>query len=150
MPTTDYTATLLVSQTPKEVFDAINNVPAWWSEEWEGSWQKLNDVFTVRFGEVYITLKVTELIPGKKIVWYVTDCNKPWLKDKKEWKDTQLIWEISTKNEETQIDFTHQGLVPEVECYGVCSNAWSQYMKGSLLNLITTGKGHPTPRKTKA
>jgi hypothetical protein len=143
----DYRATIIVTATRKEAFDAINNVLGWWSEEMEGGLQKLNDIFTVRFGEVYITMKVTELVSGKKIVWYVTDCNKPWLKDKKEWKGTQLIWEISDKDNNTQILFTHKGLVPEVECYGVCSNAWNEYVKQSLWSLITKGSGKPTKIK---
>jgi hypothetical protein len=34
-------------------------------------------------------------------------------------------------------------LVPKNECYDVCSDAWSSYIKGSLRSLITTGKGQP-------
>jgi Activator of Hsp90 ATPase homolog 1-like protein len=113
----------------------------------EGSLQKPDDIFTVSFGEVYITMKVTESVPGKKIVWHVTDCNKPWLKNKKEWKGTELIWEISDKDNNTQILFTHKGLVPEVECYEVCSDAWSEYVKQSLWSLTSKGKGNPTQLK---
>lgn len=145
----DYTAFIIVTATHEETFNAINNIPGWWTEDVAGNWQKLNDVFTVRFDEVYITMNVTELVPGEKMVWYVTDCNKPWLKNKKEWKDTQLIWEISDKDNNTQILFTHKGLVPEVECYGVCSDAWSQYLKQSLWSLITKGTGKPTPKDSK-
>lgn len=143
----DYTATVVVTATHKETFDAINNVRAWWSEDMEGSQQKPDDIFTVRFGEVYITMKITESVPGKKIVWLVTDCNKPWLKNKKEWNGTELIWGISNKDNNTQILFTHKGLVPEVECYGVCSDAWGEYLKQSLWSLITNGKGKPTKMK---
>ena len=145
--TQDYTTTLLVSQTPEHVFDAINNVAAWWSASFEGSTEKLNDIFTVRFGEVYITSEITELVPAKKIVWHVMDCNKPWLKNTKEWNGTDMIWEISKKGEQTQLHFRHLGLVPEVECYDVCSNAWSEYLQQSLLPLITKGKGKPTTVK---
>ena len=148
MKRSDFTATLLADQTPTEVFSAINNVPGWWSTDFEGNVEKRNDLFTVRFGEVFITSKVVELIPGKKIVWLVTDCNKPWLKNTKEWVDTKMSWEISVKDQKTQVHFTHLGLVPAIECFGVCSNAWAEYLQGSLMNLIITGKGQPTKIKS--
>ena len=51
------------------------------------------------------------------------------------------------KDNKTQIHFTHIGLVPKIECYSDCSNAWSQYIQQSLLSLITTGKGQPDPKE---
>ena len=142
----DYTTLLLTEKTPEEVFNAINNVIGWWSASFEGNTQKLNDTFTVHFGEVYITSKVAELVAGRKIAWLVTDCNKPWLKNKKEWNGTTIIWEISEKDNKTQIRFTHMGLVPEIECYGACANAWGGYLHGSLINMINTGEGKPTEK----
>ena len=143
----DYSENIVVAATPSDVFNAINNVRGWWSEELEGSLQNLDDVFTVRFGEVFITMKVVELIPDEKIVWLVTDCNKPWLKNKKEWNGTKLSWEIVGMDSKTQIRFTHIGLVPLIECFEVCANAWGQYIQQSLERLITTGKGNPTRKK---
>ena len=147
MSISDYTTALLVSPASQEAFNAINNVPAWWSEDFEGSTAKLNDIFTVHFGDVFITSKVTELMPDKKIVWHVLDCNKPWLKNTKEWNNTRMSWEISEKDNKTQIRLTHIGLVPEIECFDACSNAWGEYLQDSLLKLINTGKGKPTPMK---
>jgi len=145
----DYTISITANATTQEAFKSINNVSKWWTENLEGSSQKLHDVFTVRFGETYVTVKIVELIPGRKIVWHVTDCNKPWLKDKKEWKDTKISFEISEKDSKTQINFTHLGLVPEIECFEVCSNAWGQYIQKSLLSLIGTGKGQPNKKEDK-
>ena len=54
-----------------------------------------------------------------------------------------MVWEISPEKDSTQIKFTHVGLVPEVECYEMCVKGWDEYVKGSLLKLITKGKGLP-------
>jgi hypothetical protein len=139
----DYTVSITVNATAQEAFKSINNVAKWWTGDLEGHSQKLNDEFTVHFGETFITMKIVELVPDKKIVWQVTDCYKHWIKDKKEWKDTKMNWEISTKKDATQITFTHIGLVPGLECYDGCENAWGQYINGSLFTLLTKRKGVP-------
>jgi hypothetical protein len=33
MTTSDFATAIMVDQTPEEVFNAINNVRGWWSEE---------------------------------------------------------------------------------------------------------------------
>ena len=143
MTKTDFNATILVNQTPATVFNAINNVGGWWTEDFEGNSEKLNDIFTVHFGETFITVKIVELITDKKIGWHVIDCYKHWLKDKKEWKGTTINWEIAAAKNATQISFTHIGLVPGIECYNGCEKAWNFYVKESLFKLLTEGKGIP-------
>ena len=68
-----------------------------------------------------------------------------FVEDKSEWKDTDVVFEIDRKGDKTEVRFTHVGLVPAYECYSVCSDAWGSYVKGSLRDLITTGKGQPNP-----
>jgi hypothetical protein len=143
----DYHTNITVNATAHEAFESINSVSQWWTENLEGSSQKLNDEFTVRFGETFVTVKIVELLPDRKIVWHVIDCNKPWLKDKKEWKDTKISFEISKQDKKTEIRFTHLGLVPGIECFEACSNAWSQYIQRSLLSLITNGQGQPNNKE---
>ena len=139
---------MLVDQSPKEAFDSINNVRGWWSEEIEGGTQKLNDEFTYHYRDVHRSkMRLIEVVPDKKVVWLVLDNYFNFTKDRSEWKGTNVIFEISKQGGQTQIHFTHQGLVPEYECYDICFNAWTQYIQQSLRSLITTGKGQPNPKE---
>jgi hypothetical protein len=134
----------MVDETPAEAFKAINNVRGWWSEEIEGSTSKLNDEFTYHYQDVHnCRMKLIEVIPDKKVVWLVMDNYFKFTKDQSEWRGTKISFEISEEDAQTQIRFTHIGLIPEHECFEICSKAWSQYINQSLYNLITTGKGQP-------
>jgi len=144
MKTQDYTASITVNATAHEAFKSINSVSKWWTENLEGSSQKQGDEFTVRFDDAHVsTQKLVEVIPDKKIVWLVTDSKLNFVKDKHEWTNTKISFEIAEKGGITQINFSHIGLVPGIECYNGCTNAWSQYIKGSLFKLLTEGKGMP-------
>jgi len=139
----DFTTTILVDQTPEEAFSAINNVRGWWTGEpgVEGSSDKLNNEFTYRYKDIhYSKQKVTKLIPGKKVVWLVTDSKLNFIKDKSEWTGTKISFDIAEKGDKTEIRFTHFGLIPDIECYSDCSNAWNSYIKDSLRSFITKGK----------
>ena len=144
MTTKDFTTTILVDNTPEEVFNAINNVRGWWSEEIEGSTDKLNSEFDYHYEDVHrCKIKIVELVPNKKVVWSVLDNYFKFTKDKSEWKGTKIIFEIAEKDNKTEMRFTHHGLVPAYECYEICRDAWTGYIQKSLRNFITTGKGQP-------
>lgn len=147
MITTDFSTTLVVDQTPKEAFHAINNVRGWWSEEIEGSTDKLNDEFNYHYEDLHrCKMKITELIPNEKVVWLVMDNYFNFTKDKTEWKGTKVVFEIVKRDGKTQIRFTHQGLVPQYECYEICRDAWTTYIQQSLRSLMVTGQGQPNGR----
>jgi len=143
--TSDFTITLSVNRTANEVFNAINDVRAWWTEDMEGKSEQVNDEFTVRFfDDVHVsTQKLLEVVADEKVVWLVTDSTLRFLKDPNEWTGTKISFEIAEKDGKTQIHFTHFGLVPEVECYEDCTLGWNRYINGSLLYLLTDGIGKP-------
>lgn len=144
MTSPNFTTTFSVSQTPEEVFAAVSNPRLWWSEEIEGGTEKPGDEFTYRYKDMHrCTMRVTEAIPGQKMVWLVLDNHFSFTQDQSEWKGTSVVFEISRAGGGTQVHFTHAGLTPEYECFGVCSNAWGSYINGSLKGLITTGQGYP-------
>lgn len=140
----DFTTTLLVDQSPMDVFNAVTNVRGWWSDGIEGDTRHLDDEFIFQVKDVhYSKQKLTEVIPGKKMVWLITESRLSFIKDKNEWIGTKIIFDISETGNKTKLVFTHEGLVPGVECYDACSPAWTEYVQHSLFQLITTGKGDP-------
>lgn len=150
MKNQNFSTSILVNQTPEEVFSAINNVRGWWSENIEGDTDRVSAVFYYHYQDIHrCTFKITELEPGKKVVWHVLHNDFSFIEDKTEWNGTDVVFEIARKDDKTEIRFTHVGLVPEYECYDVCTDAWGTYINHSLFDLITKGKGDPTLKDQK-
>ncbi len=138
----DFTTTLVVDQTPKQVFNAIKNPQNWWPGEIKGSSGKLNDEFEYRYKELHFSKqRIVEIIPDKKVVWLVTESIINYAEDKAEWTGTKISFEISEMDNKTQLRFTHLGLDPQIECFDSCSNSWSQIIQQSLFSLLAKGKG---------
>jgi hypothetical protein len=146
MKNKNFTTIFESDQTPEEVFNAVRNVREWWSgyysEDITGDTKELNDEFSFRAGDGahYSKQKLVEVVPNKKIVWLITDSKLDFIKRKDEWIGTKVIFGISAKGNKTHLTFTHDGLMPEIECYDSCAPAWSQYLQNKLLPLITNGK----------
>ena len=139
-----FKASFTVDQTPQQIFDAINNVGGWWSGTIDGDTDKIDAEFTYRHKDMHRSKqKITELVPGKRVVWRVVDSHLSFLKDASEWTGTEIVFEISKKDGKTELRFTHAGLAPEIECYGSCSNAWGMLVNGNLRNLIISGNSQP-------
>jgi hypothetical protein len=147
MKTRDFTATILVDQAAGEAFDAIKNLRGWWSEEIEGETGKLNETFFYHYKDVHLCkIRLTESVPGKRLVYLVVKGEFNFTSDREEWTNTRFVFDISNEGGKTKIKFTHEGLIPEHECYDICDEAWTNYIKKSLYDLITTGKGQPNPK----
>ncbi|HZT23880.1 MAG TPA: SRPBCC domain-containing protein [Verrucomicrobiae bacterium] len=142
----NYHASVSANIAPSDAVKKINRLSAWWGKDFEGTAEKVGDVFGIRFGETWVRFKVVEIVPNKKLVWQVMDCYLPWLADKTEWRNTRLVWELSNNNGSTQIDFTHVGLVPELECYDNCREGWNFYINESLRKWLAENHGVPNGR----
>lgn len=146
MESQSFTTAFTVDQSPEEVFQAINDVPSWWSGEVEGDSARLGGEFSYRVeGAHYSRQKITESVPGKRVVWHVTDARLEFVQDKDEWKGTDIVFEIARKGTRTELRFTHQGLASGFECYTDCSNAWGLLVNGNLKRRIATGEPQPSP-----
>lgn len=139
MNTQDYHKSFTTTVSAEEAFTRISSVTSWWTVNIKGSAKNLNDVFTMWAGDsTTVTLQVVEVVPNKKWVWLVTDCQMLWLKDITEWKNTHIVFEILEGEHQTRIDMTHVGLAPRVECYNVCEDGWNRHLK-DLATWIETG-----------
>ena len=144
----NYTRTFSVDRTPLEAFEAITNVRGWWSEDVEGVTDQVGAEFKYRNKDIHrCTVRVTELVPGRKVSWLVLENYFNFIEDQTEWEGTEVVFDIVEKEGGAEVRFTHVGLVPEYDCYDVCTNAWAGYLNGSLPNLINKGKGQPNSKE---
>ena len=143
MNSNNFHTIITVDASFTEAMKKINQVDLWWAKNFTGRAEQLNDQFTVRFGETFVDFQISEFVPDKKVVWKVTDCNLHWINNKEEWNGTDVVFELSKKESGTQIDFTHIGLVPGVECYNDCEVGWTGHVTKSLVKFINEGKGMP-------
>lgn len=146
MNSQNYSRTILTCIPADEAFNKIGRVSDWWNKSVRGLSQKLGDTFTVDFGQTFVDFKIVELVPGKKVVWLVTNCNLHWIDNKTEWNGTSVAWDISSADGMTTVQMVHRGLTPREECFEFCQTGWDFYIGESLLELLNTNKGRPDGR----
>jgi uncharacterized protein YndB with AHSA1/START domain len=135
-----YTTTIEVDRTPEEVFDAVVDVRSWWFGDIEGPTDRLGADFTYSVpGIHWNAMRITELEPGRAVAWLVTDSRLEFTDVKDEWTGTTIRFDIEPVGDRTRLRFTHDGLVPEYECFTDCSNAWGSFVRGSLVSRIESG-----------
>lgn len=142
MQNNSFSSSITAGISAEEAIKKISKVPEWWGITFTGNADKQGDTFTVKMtSDSFFNFTVTELVPGKKLVWLVTDCNMPWYSDKTEWTDTRLVFDLRETNGTTELTFIHEGLTPDVECYKDCESGWTHWISTSLFSYLTTGKG---------
>lgn len=146
MTTQSFSTAFRVDQSPEETFAAIADVRSWWSGQIEGVTDEPDAEFTYRYEDVhYSRQRISEFVPNKRIVWRVLDARLNFTDDPGEWTGTEITFEVAPRGDQTEVRFTHEGLVQAKECYQTCSGAWSFYIDTSLRRRITTGCGDPAP-----
>ncbi|HEX9504059.1 MAG TPA: hypothetical protein VF974_07150 [Patescibacteria group bacterium] len=93
MGNNDFNSSISAKISADEAIKRIGRVPEWWGVTFSGNSEKQNDQFIVKMGgDSFFNFTVTELIPGKRVVWLVTDCYMPWYTDKKEWLNRTEVY----------------------------------------------------------
>ncbi len=145
----NYSTSFEVPVPPEIVFKHINNVSGWWSKtadeavsgqqtQFEGSSSELNDEFILRSGDRhYSKQKLIEWIPDRKVVWLITESKLNWIKkDKEEWTNMKIIFELIAQGNKTVVYFMQEGLNPTQECFSACSKGWDFLIKDRLFHQI--------------
>ncbi len=145
MSKTDYSKQLQVNVSPNSVFEAITaEIDKWWTIH-SNIANKLSSKLCVRFGETTVKeILVTEIDKNKKLTWKVTKAfiDIEELTKKDEWVGTEIKWEIISTQQGSRINFIHEGLTPEFQCYNACEGGWNYFLE-SLKNYLEKGKGNP-------
>ena len=130
----NFNYSFVTTRTAEEVFNLLLDVKQWWSglheETIKGKSQDTGDAFTFNAGggAHYSKQELAELVPNKKIVWLVTDSKLSFLHDTAEWTGTKIRFDLAADGKNTKVTFTHEGLVPGIECFDSCSGAWTGYL----------------------
>ncbi|MFO0554435.1 MAG: SRPBCC domain-containing protein [Polyangiaceae bacterium] len=144
MSNRDFSLVFTVKKDKEAVFDAILNVPGWWSSTLEGRTKAVDDEFTYRHKKLHVSKhRVTEVVPGERVVWHTLEADIGLGKNRAEWRGTDVRFDVRQSGDETEVTFTHLGLRPELECFEACRRGWTYYVGESLRALITEGRGTP-------
>lgn len=59
-----------------------------------------------------------------------------------------MIFELTTRADKTVLNFIHEGLTPDKECYAMCEMGWNMIIRSWLFHFITYSE--PSPEMSKA
>ncbi len=140
-----YSKHFFVSAKPELVYQAITKeIDQWWTEL-SNEALHVGNKLTVQFEKTTTWgMTVSETLTNQFLVWQVTEANHDFenISTKDEWKGTTIRWKIEENETGSKIFFTHEGLVPTLECYEICEGGWGYFLE-SLKNYLETGKGNP-------
>ena len=130
------------SGPPSSVFAALTTaagVAGWWMPA--TGFGDEGDELRLAFPPGPGVLRVDTARPYSEVVWTVLICD--FLPD---WVDTRITFALrGTPEGGTVLEFRHEGLTPQLECYGQCAQGWGYYLP-SLRDYVETGVGRPGPR----
>lgn len=148
-PTENFTCSFVTEKSREAIYAGILDVQGWWSENIEGDPGALGGAWVYDNLPVHRSLfRVTELVPGERVVWDVLENMLSFVADQSEWVGDRLVFEIAPEGAGHRLTFTQQGLTAADQCYAICDNAWTGYIAGSLRARIEVGKGSPVPRRS--
>jgi uncharacterized protein YndB with AHSA1/START domain len=116
-----------------EILSTLEGNRGWWDATATGDAGK-GGVTTFFKG---VDMQVTEARPNELVKWRC-------VKGPEEWVNTEIVFQLVRKQEQTFVLFSHTGWARPVEFMHHCSTKWATFLL-SLKALAETGKGRPSP-----
>src|ERR1700690_4620002 len=98
-----------VEQSPEQAVAAITDVRGWWSGNVEGVTDALGAEFTYRYEDIhYSKQRISELVPGRRVVWQVLDAYLDFTEDPREWVGSEVVFDSAPdEGGRTTVRFSH-------------------------------------------
>jgi uncharacterized protein YndB with AHSA1/START domain len=128
---------VVIKATPEEVYKAVttqDGLGSWWCKQTTAK-PELGFVNIFAFGKIINEMKVTELIPNKRVEWQCFNSIEEWI-------GTNISFELEEKDGRTILRFSQAGWRAVTDTFADCNYNWALFMK-SLKSLCETGTGEP-------
>lgn len=120
---------VFIQSTPEKIYKAITTeegIASWWSKT-NNAKAQAGSIYRIYFGpDYYKEIKVTELVPNKKVVWKILDAHP-------EWVSTTITFDIGIGNNNTELRFRHSDWKDYTNMFAQCNHHWGIF----LINLKT-------------
>jgi uncharacterized protein YndB with AHSA1/START domain len=130
----------LVLKAPRErlleAFTTLDGLAGWWTSAVSGD-PSVSGTITFRFGDQRKVMQVDKSTV-RAVTWTCIEDNHH-----REWAGTRIIVQLEELDGgKTLMRFRHEGLMPELECYGQCEAGWDYFM-ASIAAYVESGEGSP-------
>jgi uncharacterized protein YndB with AHSA1/START domain len=137
---------VVISAPLEDIYGAIattEGISEWWTRNGVRGESSKGSKIGFYFGspEPAAVMEVTELNPYGKVMWRC-------IEGADEWVGTNLSFDLSHKDGETVVLFTHADWRDPSEFMAHCSARWAYFLL-SLKSLVETGNGTPFPEDLK-
>lgn len=144
-----YSCRVVIEGPVAAVYDALTTetgLQGWWTKTCEVG-KRVGAQSTFRFGRTHNVMRIERLDPEREVCWHCVEQfhHAPGqLSRPDEWKGTTVVFRLTSQTPgRTLLDFEHQGLNPQLECYALCRQGWDHFLKKSLKEYVETGRGGP-------
>jgi uncharacterized protein YndB with AHSA1/START domain len=137
---------VVMSAPLDRVYSAIatkDGLSAWWTRDGVRGDSKEGSKVEFYFGQPQpaAVMEVTRLDPNGQVRWSCVGGTD-------EWVGTKLSFELTPKDDETVVLFTHTDWRDPSDFMAHCSARWAYFLL-SLKSLVEIGKGTPSPEDLK-